>query len=156
MMFNPLSLRWILPHAPELQALDAAERAATLAEVETLIGEDFGPFCPLPIGMAHSPEAAERRWLAGPLARVYPLVPAAAMAVAAVMGFLLLTLTSLGWWRMALLAALVAVQLALSLAVMAWILRRVSRPYLAEVLRRRGDGARALRSAASSSTSGFQ
>ena len=154
-MFNPRFLRSTLPRLPELQALDAAERAAVFAETETLIAEDYGPFCPLPWGMATSPEAAERRRRAGPLMRVYPLVPAA-MMVAGFAGFMLLTPTSLGWWRMALLLPLVAVQLALSLGAMAWILRRVSRPYLAEVLRRRGDGERALRSAASSSTSGFQ
>lgn len=155
MMFNQTFLRFTLGHSPELQAIDADERAAVLAETKTLMAKDFGPFCPLPWGMANSPEAAERRRLAGTLMRVYPLVPAA-MMVAAFAGLQLLTTSSLGWWRMAMLPPLLVVQLALSLGVMAWILRRTSRPYLDEVLRRRGDGARALRSAASSSTRGFQ
>jgi hypothetical protein len=155
MLIHLFSGSALLPRSPELQALDAAERAAVLAETKTLIAEDYGPFCPLPWGRATSPEAAERRRRAGPLMWVYPLVPAA-MAVAAFAGFQLLTPSSLGWSRMALLPLLLVVQLALSLGAMAWILRRVRRPYLAEVLRRRGEGTRALRSAASSSTSGFQ
>lgn len=155
-MFNQLFRRsTLLPRSPELQALDAAERASVLAEAEWLMAKDFGPLYPLPWGMATSPEAAERRRRSGPLMWIYPLVPAA-MAVAAFGGFQLLTPSSLGWWRSALLPLLLVVQLALSLGAMAWILRRVRRPYLAEVLRRRGDGERALRSAASSSTSGLQ
>ncbi len=116
---------------------DAEERAAISREMRELQQSDYGPYFPLSFGAPAAPDAVRRRRLGGRLITLVPFVPAAAM-VLAVASSRFIPEAVTGWRWGGLVVALVAVQLALSIACIAVLLQRAKRPYLAAVLRRRG------------------
>ncbi len=116
-------------------ALDDASQRAVMEEVRSLMESDHGPLAPLGFGASTAPDAVRRRRAAGRLVGLTPLVPAAMMSATFIV-FLLLDRS--GSWTWLWLPPLLLVQLVATLFVRSWILRRSSRPYLAEVLLRRG------------------